>query len=158
MVNDIQKFITFYDIFARNINLPCIDPNDIPKWGENTVVIAVSYGDGEPFTMAAFVLDHESGIGQLLHSASHFRQSANRNERRDIGRANNFLQFKAMGYLKELGLKKYDLGGLPQDPALKGIREFKTSFGGDVVIEYNYMSYTLYGLKLVQKLLGRESN
>jgi len=59
-----------------------------------------------------------------------------------IGIANRFLHFTSILHFKTQGLNVYDFGGIGQmedDPKIKGINEFKRSFGGTQIIEYNYI-------------------
>lgn len=74
-----------------------------------------------------------------------------------IGIANRFLHFSAMLYFKMQGLKLYDFGGIgleEGDPKIKGINEFKRSFGGTLITEYNY---TPLLISTIEKILQRHS-
>lgn len=74
-----------------------------------------------------------------------------------IGIANRFLHFSAMLYFKMQGLKVYDFGGIgleESDLKIKGINEFKRSFGGSLVTEYNY---TPIIISTIEKILQRHS-
>lgn len=74
-----------------------------------------------------------------------------------IGIANRFLHFSSMLYFKMQGLKVYDFGGIgleESNPKIKGINEFKRSFGGTLVTEYNY---TPMWISTIEKILQRLS-
>jgi hypothetical protein len=74
-----------------------------------------------------------------------------------IGIANRFLHFSAMLYFKMQGLKVYDFGGIgleENDLKIKGINDFKRSFGGSLVTEYNY---TPIIISTIEKILYRYS-
>ena len=77
--------------------------------------------------------------------------------KRLIGIANRFLHFSSILHFKTQGLNVYDFGGIGQkedDQKIKGINEFKRSFGGAQVIEYNYIPTWI---SVVEKILQRRA-
>ncbi len=54
----------------------------------------------------------------------------------------------------------FDLGGITDDPAKAGIREFKQSFGGDEVdmYMYRYATPAFASVKKIVNLFGRNIN
>jgi len=79
-----------------------------------------------------------------------------------ISKANRLIDWEAIKYAKEKGIKEFDLGGLwskeeaETDRIKKGINSFKLSFGGEIVTRYSYqkiyskiynLAYNLYNLK-----------
>jgi lipid II:glycine glycyltransferase (peptidoglycan interpeptide bridge formation enzyme) len=90
--------------------------------------------------MHAYVVDSELERVRLLYSASHFRTSANSEERNAIGRANRLLHWHEIETLGRAGYTTYDLGGIPindTDPEKNAIARFKSEFGGTHLIEFN---------------------
>ncbi len=76
-----------------------------------------------------------------------------------IGIANRFLHFSSMLYFKIQGFRIYDFGGIGQEegnPKIKGINEFKRSFSGTFVTEYNFTPMWISTIeKILQSLLAR---
>jgi lipid II:glycine glycyltransferase (peptidoglycan interpeptide bridge formation enzyme) len=69
---------------------------------------------------------------RLQHSGSYFRNKEN-DYRALVGRANRWLHWRTMLRFKEMGMERYDWGGLFEDesvPERAGINNFKRSFGG----------------------------
>lgn len=74
-----------------------------------------------------------------------------------IGCANRLIHWEAIKYAKEKGIKEFDLGGLwsekdADDPIKAGMNLFKLSFGGEVVVRYNYEKANSKRAKLAQVL------
>jgi hypothetical protein len=77
---------------------------------------------------------------RLLHSASLFRESHDREFRSLVGRANRWLHWRDMLRFKEHGVPVFDFGGWyhgKDDEDLLRINWFKEEFGGRIVHEYN---------------------
>ena len=75
----------------------------------------------------------------LQYTGSCFRNKEN-DYRALVGRANRWLHWKEMLQFKEMGLKRYDWGGLFEDesvPENAGINRFKKDFGGQQVRTYD---------------------
>jgi hypothetical protein len=70
-----------------------------------------------------------------------------------IGHASRLLVWEAIKYAKGKGLKEYDLGGRPD--LQEGYSDFKRSFGGDVVVRYDYTKSYSKIYDLAQMLAGR---
>jgi lipid II:glycine glycyltransferase (peptidoglycan interpeptide bridge formation enzyme) len=62
-----------------------------------------------------------------------------------IGNANRLMVWQAINYAKEKGIKEFDMGGYytgkKKDSQKERINNFKRSFGGELVIHYNYEKY-----------------
>lgn len=83
----------------------------------------------------------------LLFSVSNFRSD---NSLRNLaGRMNKMLHIKDMRWLREKGVYWYDWGNISRSGQQAGIDQFKVSFGGEVVEQYN----VLKGMTLKGKLL-----
>lgn len=76
---------------------------------------------------------------RLLNSVT-FQPEENKKIRTLVGRANRLLHWQDMLTFQEHDIECYDFGGVAlntESPELLGINEFKRSFGGDLVTEYN---------------------
>jgi len=91
-------------------------------------------------------LEKQSSIEAWISASK--RLEAGKNKRKLIGYANRLLDWEAIKYAKEKGMKEFDHGGLwPEGEAeenrkKKGINSFKLSFGGEIVTRYSY--YKIY--------------
>lgn len=77
-----------------------------------------------------------------------------------IAHASRRLNWEVMKWGKAQGRKVFDIGGITDDPAKTGIREFKQSFGGagaDVYI-YRYTTPIFTLLKKMLHLFGKNIN
>ncbi|MNI71773.1 hypothetical protein D3C73_1276650 [compost metagenome] len=105
--------------------------------------------DNVDIVMHSYVIDKHSKRARLLHSSSLFRNEDGTNIRAIIGRANRLLHFADIQYFKEMGFVTYDLGGYAtdiQDQALANINQFKSSFGGQLKKENDYIPYLMVWL------------
>jgi len=76
-------------------------------------------------------------------------------KREDLTEMSRLLHFEDMIYFREMGFIMYDFGGYAfntSDKSLKGINNFKDSFGGELVLESNYESITLWMIRNLLKL------
>ena len=99
----------------------------------NFYLTAASIG-GREVVYHAYVTDETHT--RLLISCSEFRV-ANKEMRNAIGRANKYLRWEDMMFFKDLGVKKYDWGGVASFANPNGIDKFKMGFGGTPVEYYN---------------------
>jgi len=151
--NDTDGFVLFYNEFANYRGIPQTSVKRIREMGEN---MRMSYGilDGQIVSAHSYLVDKEVGIVKLFHSAS--RRFETKKDASKIGRSNKLLHYKDMIHFKEQGFTLYDFGGYAEntkDQGLKGINEFKLSFGGKKVICNNYYSVGYILLKKVAKFL-----
>lgn len=137
---DVRRFAEFYDEFARSRGL---SPANRAKLEALRAAggLALSHGGTEEdreLCQHAYIKDERRV--RLLHSASRFREVGDSAGRSLIGRANRYLHWQGIVHWKASGAAIYDFGGLsldPQNENLRNIDEFKLSFGGRQVIEYN---------------------
>jgi len=64
-----------------------------------------------------------------------------------VGRANRWCHWKDMLYLREQGIRTYDMGGIAvgaEAAAVSGINDFKIRFGGTTVREDHWLSPLYY--------------
>jgi hypothetical protein len=154
-VNDPAVFADFYDGFAASKQHEPINRADLACYWPNTVVLQAER-NGEPLVMHSYLIDRKAGRGLMLHSASQFRDTADNEERRLVGRANRHLHHQAMIWMHQEGLRSYDFGGYAHnttDPQLQAINYFKDNFGGELVEESNYTSFALTLLRGFKQLL-----
>ena len=86
-----------------------------------------------------------------LYSCSEFRtDTENKNL---IGRANNFLLWNDICYLKKIGIKVYDWGGISDFDNPNGIDQFKMNFRGNRKTYYNLIRGVSLRGKFVIRLL-----
>ncbi len=151
--NDIDEFILFYNDFAALKNIYPTNKNMINAIGEN-FKISFARLNGELLAAHSYLVDKETGIARLFHSAS--RRLDETIDRNVIGRANKLLTAKDIFFFKEQGYKVMDFGGYAEhteDKSLKGINEFKLSFGGEKVGCINVHSVPYYFLKKITEKL-----
>lgn len=130
--------------------------------GDQHVVICIASLHGVRLATHLYVVPSHTSRVRLVYSAVAdpvcITTQAEVSPQRLIGIANRFLHFSAMLHFKERGLKVYDFGGIgldESDPKIKGINEFKRSFGGSLITEYNYTPLWVYGIeRILQHLLG----
>lgn len=94
-------------------------------------------------------------IARLLHSISVFRDTESNYERNAVGRANRYLHFEDMLYLKEIGYTTYDWGGYSDDEEVKSISDFKLSFGGEKRTVYTVFYATSLAGRLISGVVKR---
>lgn len=130
----LEEVRTFYDRFAASKNL---QPFDLDRYAaaarDNIFLLAGAYSDaGELLVINGYLLDHEEKRSTFSFGASHFREQ--KETAALVGRANSYLHYAAMCYLKEQGYLEYDMGGIyiGNDSALTNISFFKNSLGGEL--------------------------
>jgi lipid II:glycine glycyltransferase (peptidoglycan interpeptide bridge formation enzyme) len=136
----IDVFCELYNKFAQIKNLKLLSKRgEIEQLIENNMfVIRTAYCNEEMIVCHAYIT--ANGRARLTHSASLFRALEDTSYRNMIGRANRLLHWEDILYFKGKGYTVYDLGGYSMDFASKekqAVNEFKKSFGGKLVKEYN---------------------
>jgi len=133
----LAEFCAFFDEFARQKSH---DPSD-RQWlhaacKAGQLVLTSASRSGEVLVWHAYLLC--GAATWLQYSGSCFRDKKT-DYRSLIGRANRWLHWRDMLRFKEMGVSRYDWGGLFQDestPERAGINAFKKSFGGTVERTY----------------------
>ncbi len=152
---DVDTFVSFYNDFANAKNIYPTNKKMIERIGDH-FVISFAKLNGEVLAAHSYLVDKEIGIARLFHSAS--RRLDDTFDRNVIGRANKLLTAKDIFHFKEKGFKLMDFGGYAEnteDKSLKGINEFKLSFGGTKVECYNYHSLPYFILNRIAAKLDR---
>ena len=129
----LEKVRIFYDQFAASKNL---HPFDLDRYmaatQDNIFLLAGAYSNaGELLVVNGYLLDHEDRRSTFSFGASHFREQ--KETAAQVGRANSYLHYAVMCYLKEQGYREYDLGGIyiGDDKDLTNISYFKTVLEGN---------------------------
>lgn len=138
---DIEEFCDFYNIFAKNKNLSKSSVMKLKSLKEKKglMINFTQDKDGNKLCYSVNIIDGNRARG--LYGASYFRMEIDKKQRNLIGRANKYLYWTEIKFLKEAGYKIYDLGGVTLDKKneeMNNIDFFKIGFGGDVITEYNY--------------------
>lgn len=149
----IDKFILFFNNFARAKGLREIKESQMKAYGTHLIITEAIYNN---IVLAAhsYIIDDNSNRVRLYQSATQ-RLSADLDYNL-IGRANKFLHYSDMLKFKELNYSIYDWGGIAHntaDSSLLGINKFKKSFGGTECIEYNYTSLSYRCFLQIKKAL-----
>jgi len=127
----LDEFRAFYDAFARQKSL---EPSDhqwlLAACKARQLALTSASQNGEALVWHAYVV--LGNAVRFQYSGSCFRNREG-NYRALVGRANRWLHWRDMLQLKEMGITRYDWGGLFEDesvPEHAGINAFKKSFGG----------------------------
>jgi hypothetical protein len=125
------EFRAFFDAFAQQkSHEPCDYPWLLAACNAHQLVLTSASQNGEALVWHAYILCGQTAW--LQYTGSCFRNREN-DYRALVGRANRWLHWKGMLRFKQMGLERYDWGGLfedESDPDGAGINEFKLSFGG----------------------------
>lgn len=134
----IEDFMKKYTIFAKQKSLPTINKNNLLSFNKfNKLIISKSSIDGEGVVYHTYVVD-DSRV-RLWHSISLYRDDSSPSQRALVGRLNRNLHWSDMIKFKEHGILVYDWGGISDSDEIQNITKFKRSFGGNELIEYNYL-------------------
>ena len=148
--NEEEKFIEFFNSFANERNLTQTTHDKIDSLDGNKLITEAHMNE-QSLAFHLYICDGK--IARLLYSATRVDKAFAKSV---IGRANRYLHYEDIRFFKEHDYEIYDLGGYAkdtQDPKLHGINDFKESFGGTIVEQYNYYS-PLYAL--VARLIKRD--
>lgn len=136
--DQLADFCVFYDSCARKRAAELCDLQWLGAAGRaGQLVLSAVLRAGEPLAWHAYVM--AGTTAQLQYTASSFREQAS-SVRALVGRANRWLHWRSMLQFRELGLARYDWGGVFEDessPERAGINRFKQDFGGRRERSYN---------------------
>jgi len=134
----LDEFRAFFDAFARQKS---VAPSDhqwlVAACKARQLVLTSARQNGEALVWHAYVMFGTTA--GLQYSGSCFRNREN-DYRALVGRANRWLHWREMLRFKEMGIQRYDWGGLFEDesvPERAGINNFKRDFGGRQVRTYD---------------------
>jgi hypothetical protein len=127
----LEEFCRFYESFARQKALgPLCRPWLASACDGGHLVLSAAVQSSETLVWHAYLVAGKTA--RLQHSTSLFRNMSS-SQRALVGRANRWLHWRDMTRFKEMGMERYDWGGLFEDessPERAGINEFKRGFGG----------------------------
>ena len=136
--NRIEEFGTFFDTFARQKGHEACNRQWLSAAiNARQLVLSMASQGGEALVWHAYVISGKSTWLQYTGSCFRDRES---DYRALVGRANRWLHWRDMLRFRELGVVRYDWGGMFQDesaPDRAGINEFKRSFGGQISRTYD---------------------
>lgn len=153
--NDIDRFVDFYNSFAKIKNIPGTSRQRMEEMGEY-LKMSCALLNGQLLQVHSYLIDNELKIVGGYSSASlRFDSTVDYSL---VSKANKLLHYKDMLYFKDQGFRLYDFGGYTEnttDESLIGINEFKLSFGGQKTESLNIVSFNYYILKGIRKFLIR---
>lgn len=134
----LDEFRAFYDGFAAEKSIWLSDgPWLSAVCDAGQLVLTSASRDGEALAWHAYLISGKTAW--LQYTASFFRNSDG-DRRALVGRANRWLHWREMLRFKEMGIERYDWGGLFEDESVlgnAGINKFKRDFGGQEVRTYD---------------------
>ncbi len=150
--NETDKFVAFINDFAAKKKTFTTSKRKMIELGEYINMSFAEY-DGRILAAQSFLIDKDMKIVTGLHSGTtRLQEGADKSM---VGRAHKMLIVKNIAYFKERGFKVFDFGGYAlntKDESMKGINNFKLSFGGKVVPCINYYSYSYWILRKLASL------
>lgn len=157
---DFDKYISYYKEFSDSKKMPVLRYEYLSAHRDFLVITKICKGK-DILSMHSYLTDDLLGRVMLFTSSSLFRNEVDSARRSLIGRANRYLHYLDIMYLKQKGYRFYDFGGYAvdtSDDSLRKINEFKDSFGGDLIAESHYYSYPFYALKFCKTIFNRIKN
>ncbi len=142
-VDEIEQFVGYYNRFAKSKGLPLCNIRKLRALKE-AGGLAISRANDESnvhLCSHAYIIDGKRA--RLMYSASLFRNEIDSARRALMGRSNRFLHWHDIISFKSSGYYTYDFGGISmnkKDEGLSRIDEFKRSFGGEIVKEFNILN------------------
>lgn len=146
-INILDQFEEAYIEFAKGLGtevLKAYNRKKIESYIESNCFMLTTVSYDKLTVYHAYVYDNEETV--LIYSVSDFREEGM--DKNLAGRANKWLHYKDMIFLKNLGLAPYDWGNISNKENMNGIDNFKISFGGNICEKYNI----LYGNNLWGKI------
>lgn len=129
--DEITKFSSFYNSFARRKNIPLCIIDKLFEIRDHDSLIMTYVKDQQDNLLCASMLLVDKNHKQLygLYGVSARLSTNTQKERNLIGRANKFLQWKEIKLAKKRGMDWYNFGGEVYQTKDKGVNEFKRRFG-----------------------------
>jgi lipid II:glycine glycyltransferase (peptidoglycan interpeptide bridge formation enzyme) len=169
---DYDQFYQIYRSFIQKSGIKSLF--DVFGVGSTSLETMKKYGtlfvaeyDGEILVGTIYLIDNSNMKAWIGASK---RLEVDRAKASIISNADRLIDWEAIKYAKEKGIKEFDLGGLwskeevEKDESKKGINSYKLSYGGKIVTCYSYqkiyskvyaLAYNLFNLK---KLAGKKTN
>jgi len=138
--NDVEKFIEFYNKFAGNKQLYQLNKKFISEYKDiNTISYAMK--DGEILAAHFYLVSKKLKLVRSFLSGT--RNADEQFDKRMIGMANKLLKINSIQHFKKNNFETLDYGGIvlnSDNKSLKGITEYKMSFGGKVKTDVSFLS------------------
>lgn len=149
---ELENFALFYNEFAKAKSLLPININKLKAYSiTGNLLLTKSVSKNNNVTLVYHVYYCSKDRVRLLNSASLYRETADKQKRKQIGMANRWLHWQDILYFKQQGINTYDFGGWyngTRDKEKTYINQFKEGFGGKIIKGYNYQQ----GLTIKGKL------
>jgi len=136
----IGQFLAFYQQFSIERGLgaaPLGWPKDYA--GQHALLLTrAAAADGQTLVWHSYYRDPQ--WVRLLHSVSFLTETADRDVRNQVGRANRYLHWMDLVECRRLGIRHFDFGGWydgGSDQKLLRINAFKEQFGGEKTHRYH---------------------
>jgi lipid II:glycine glycyltransferase (peptidoglycan interpeptide bridge formation enzyme) len=149
---ELKKFVLFYNEFAKAKSLLPINVNKLKAYSmAGNLLLTKSVSKDNNVTLVYHAYYCSKNRVRLLNSASLYRETVDKQKRKQIGMANRWLHWQDILYFKQQGINIYDFGGWyngKSDKEKISINRFKEGFGGKIIKGYNYQ----YGLTIKGKM------
>ena len=153
--NDVEKFIEFYNKFAGNKQLYRFNKKFISEYKDiNTISYAMK--DGEILAAHFYLISKKLKLVRSFLSGT--RNADEQFDKRMIGMANKLLKINSIQHFKKNNFETLDYGGIvlnSDNKSLKGITEYKMSFGGKVKTDVSFLSPVYFILLKIFSFLDR---
>ena len=127
-----------------------LNMNELKEYAKKgSLIITTASIDDKIVVFHSYI--HDDKNSRLLHSCSEFRITDNA-MKNAIGRANKYLHWNDLLYLKNMGIKNCDWGGIESFDKPNGIDKFKMNFGGSHKVYYNIVCVCSLRAKIYWKL------
>jgi hypothetical protein len=153
---DLSFFVDFYNEFAGKKSLYQIPADMKQALTADQYWVTLAKDNGDILNAKLYLYDAELGVVRSFLSAN-FR-SEDPAIKRKVGISGKFLMAYSMHFFKNEGFKIYDFGGIAEgtkEKELKGINDFKASFGGMKKKDENFDSIPYYFLRKASEILDR---
>ncbi|MBE5755394.1 MAG: aminoacyltransferase [Clostridiales bacterium] len=140
-VKELNDFIKFYNEFAKQKGLQKANKKMLSLCNkEKQLLITRASFENKNLVYHAYLVDRTHA--RLHHSCSLYRSKKNNVNGQMVGRANRWLHFEDMKYLKEKGFKIYDVGGIGKADEVKNISTFKEELGAEPKEYYDFKIFS----------------
>jgi len=137
---DIDEFCNFYNVFAKGLGIGKANKTKLIAFSKVKALIFTSVKSADKSCLIRHALIVDKLRVRLLYSGSLYRETCKKMQAL-IGRGNKALHWYEIQKSKSSGKKYYDFGGISVDGSTKNIDQFKLSFGGEKIVEYNNSNF-----------------